>query len=79
MLRLNLFEKNMRSLFVRLFFFIALIPVANTLIASDQNTPYLYVLGVTQDAGYPQAGCYKPHCLPAWQDADLRQNAVSMG
>lgn len=27
---------------------------------------YLYVLGVTQDAGYPQAGCYRAHCLPGW-------------
>lgn len=27
---------------------------------------YLYVLGVAQDAGYPQAGCYRAHCLPGW-------------
>ena len=24
------------------------------------NPPYLFVLGVAQDAGYPQAGCYQP-------------------
>lgn len=41
--------------------------------------PYLYVLGVGQDAGYPQAGCYKTHCLPGWNDASLRRGATSLG
>ena len=31
--------------------------------AADE-APYLYVLGVAQDAGFPQAGCYKSHCMP---------------
>jgi pyrroloquinoline quinone biosynthesis protein B len=46
---------------------------------ADSERPYLYVLGVTQDAGHPQAGCYKEHCMPAWNDARLRQGAVSLG
>ena len=45
---------------------------------ADVGNPYLYVLGVAQDAGYPQAGCYKPHCMPAWEDASLRKAAVSL-
>ncbi len=40
--------------------------------------PYLYVLGVVQDAGYPQAACYHPHCLPGWEDARLRRGATSI-
>ena len=44
----------------------------------SQEPPFLYVLGVTQDAGFPQAGCYQPHCLPAWEDASLRRSATSL-
>ena len=43
------------------------------------QAPYLYVLGVAQDAGYPQAGCYRPHCMPGWEDRNLRRSVVSMG
>ncbi|MEQ1571961.1 MAG: MBL fold metallo-hydrolase [Myxococcota bacterium] len=28
--------------------------------------PELVVLGVTQDGGFPQAGCVRPCCAPAW-------------
>jgi pyrroloquinoline quinone biosynthesis protein B len=46
---------------------------------AGQPTPYLYILGVTQDAGYPQAGCYAPHCLPGWQTPGGQRGAVSLG
>ncbi len=42
------------------------------------DAPYLYILGVVQDAGYPQAGCYRPHCLPGWEDGRLRRGAASI-
>lgn len=42
------------------------------------KAPYLYVLGVAQDAGYPQAGCYQPHCMPGWQNRNLRRGATSI-
>ncbi len=42
------------------------------------DDPYLYVLGIAQDAGYPQAGCYRPHCLRAWTDRDKRRLAASI-
>ena len=48
-------------------------------IRADQTSPYLYILGVVQDAGYPQTGCYEPHCLPAWREPNLRRGAVSFG
>jgi pyrroloquinoline quinone biosynthesis protein B len=47
--------------------------------ANANEAPYLYVLGVAQDAGYPQAGCYAAHCLPGWKDASLRRMPVSLG
>lgn len=45
---------------------------------AESPPPYLYVLGVTQDAGYPQAGCYRPHCMPGWEDRDRRLTASSV-
>lgn len=46
---------------------------------AEEDVPYLYVLGVTQDAGYPQTACYEAHCMPGWQDPSLRRGAVSLG
>ena len=42
------------------------------------NEVYLQVLGITQDAGHPQANCYEPHCMRAWKDATLRRTASSI-
>jgi pyrroloquinoline quinone biosynthesis protein B len=47
-------------------------------VAAD-NAPYLYILGVVQDAGYPQTGCYQPHCMPGWENPDRRRGAASLG
>jgi pyrroloquinoline quinone biosynthesis protein B len=44
----------------------------------DLISPYLYVLGVAQDAAYPQAGCYAEHCMPGWRDPLLRRGATSL-
>ena len=43
--------------------------------ASAGDTTYIQVLGITQDAGYPQANCYQPHCNRAWEDKSLRRTA----
>jgi len=45
---------------------------------AKSSRPYIYILGVGQDAGYPQAGCYKPHCLKGWQDPSARRGATSI-
>jgi pyrroloquinoline quinone biosynthesis protein B len=37
------------------------------------ETSFIEVLGIAQDAGYPQASCYAPHCDRAWVDAALRR------
>jgi len=51
--------------------------IATAVAASDE--PYLYVLGVVQDAGYPQTGCYQPHCMPGWENPDRKRGATSLG
>lgn len=47
--------------------------------AADEQPPYLVVLGVVQDAGYPHIGCYAPHCMPGWQDQALQRGATTLG
>jgi pyrroloquinoline quinone biosynthesis protein B len=46
--------------------------------AAPPSDVYLQVLGVAQDAGYPQSACYKEHCQRAWDDHELRRNVVSL-
>jgi len=48
-------------------------------VAAAENAPYLYVLGIAQDAGYPQTGCYEKHCMPGWENPQLKRGAVSLG
>ncbi len=40
---------------------------------STEKGVQLIVLGIAQDAGYPQAGCKKNCCSPAWKDPKLRR------
>jgi pyrroloquinoline quinone biosynthesis protein B len=40
--------------------------------------PYTIVLGITQDGGYPQAGCSRPDCIAAWRNPKLRQRVASL-
>jgi len=46
--------------------------------ATTGPSPYIYVLGVAQDASFPQAGCYQPRCMPAWENTSLRQKPTSV-
>jgi len=39
---------------------------------------HIQVLGIAQDAGYPQTNCYEPHCMRAWEDRELRLTASSI-
>jgi len=39
----------------------------NTLRPSNLSTPYVVILGIAQDAGFPQIGCEKDQCKRYWQ------------
>lgn len=43
------------------------------------TSPYIIVLGIAQDGGFPQAGCNKDCCKKAWCDYSLRRNVVCLG
>lgn len=49
--------------------------------AQEEPLPevYLLVLGIAQDAGFPQADCQKDCCRAAWADGELRRGVVCLG
>lgn len=74
-----LLEYPMKKPFTKYLLAISTIISASCLAHAENKNPYIFILGVTQDAGFPQSGCYEPHCMPAWQDANRRRGAVSLG
>ena len=43
------------------------------------NSPYVMVLGVAQDAGYPQMNCKKECCSAAWENPALQRTTSCLG
>ena len=41
--------------------------------------PFVVVLGIAQDAGFPQAGCRNDCCAVAWRDASKRKHVSCLG
>lgn len=46
---------------------------------TSQSGTYLKVLGIAQDAGFPQIACKKDCCKAAWQDESLRKRVSCLG
>ena len=42
------------------------------------KSPYIFVLGIGQDAGVPQIGCDSPFCKKAWKDKKLQKMVSSI-
>ena len=42
--------------------------------SDEENKVQLIVLGIAQDAGFPQAACRKSCCAKAWRDKSLRRH-----
>ncbi len=43
------------------------------------NDPYIVVLGIAQDAGYPQAGCNKKCCQEVWEKPEKTEYVSCIG
>ncbi len=43
-----------------------------------EDTVFIQVLGIAQDAGYPQTNCYQPHCMRGWENPELRRMTSSI-
>lgn len=52
--------------------------IAILVLTAKVNAAELLVLGVVQDAGYPQMNCYRPHCMPGWKEKNLRRPATAL-
>lgn len=46
--------------------------------AQNDSKPYILVLGVAQDGGYPHMGCHKQCCTRAWNNDSLKRWVVSL-
>ena len=44
----------------------------------NDSLPYILVLGVAQDGGYPHIGCQKEHCINAIKNDSLQKNVVAL-
>jgi pyrroloquinoline quinone biosynthesis protein B len=61
-----------------IFIFILTLICNNVTLAAPTNEVTVHILGVAQDAGFPQISCYKPHCMPGWEDKLKRRTATSI-
>ncbi len=57
---------------------LSLILLSLPALSAAQPDVYLQVLGIAQDAGYPQTSCYQEHCMRAWENRELRRLASSI-
>lgn len=69
-MKLNFIKQIVTAVFITL---------CSNAVYADGTDPYLYILGIAQDAGYPQTGCYEKHCISGWKNPELRHGAVSLG
>lgn len=58
--------------------FISAVAVFVAVPAYADDSVSIHVLGIAQDAGYPQAGCYEAHCMLGWEDRDARISASAI-
>lgn len=76
---MNITTQRLRKSWIFGGFIASLVLLSNPLHAQDDTqSPFVYVLGTAQDAGYPQAGCRKECCQDAWQDPSLARHATSL-
>jgi pyrroloquinoline quinone biosynthesis protein B len=68
----------MKNQLLALFLSLFACTMTSNIASAASDSPYLYILGVTQDAGFPQIGCYAPHCMPGWSNPALRRSATSL-
>jgi pyrroloquinoline quinone biosynthesis protein B len=57
---------------------VGLILLVSHLLDASAQDPYMIVLGVAQDGGYPHLACSKDCCTAAWKDPGLKRMVVSL-
>ena len=59
-------------------FLIILVFFCTQLFSQTDTLPYVQILGVAQDGGYPHFGCEKECCKKAWKDVSKKRFVVSL-
>src|SRR5688572_22188790 len=62
-----------KAIFFFPFLIIACTSVEEKVLPELPKEPFIIVLGIAQDAGYPQAGCYKDCCKGIWNRPEKRK------
>ena len=70
--------KNKRCLLTRYIYYVALLLLCAVPVFAQSETPYLLVLGIAQDGGYPHIGCTKKCCTQAWEHPATKRHVVSL-
>jgi pyrroloquinoline quinone biosynthesis protein B len=52
--------------------------VCSNIFASTDSLPSIIILGIAQDAGYPQAGCHDICCTAAWSAPEKKRLVTSL-
>lgn len=52
---------------------------ATTTPIAPRSAPYVVVLGIAQDGGYPQAGCRRPDCIERFEGEREGERVASLG
>ena len=65
--------------FLYIFLLLVIFSNVESRASNQQSSVELIILGVAQDAGYPQINCYQEHCIPGWEDYQKRKLATSLG
>jgi pyrroloquinoline quinone biosynthesis protein B len=52
-------------------------PASNS--TSERSDQFITILGIAQDAGFPQAGCKKENCQLVWDGKEEKRHVVSLG
>jgi pyrroloquinoline quinone biosynthesis protein B len=60
-------------------FLIALLAACRTATVAPPTDPYVVVLGIAQDGGYPQAGCRRDDCVERFEGRGARAMVASLG
>lgn len=71
------FRKNFAALNKLQILLVASVLLVTTMSLNAQD-PFIMVLGVAQDGGYPHLGCEKECCEAAWENPGLKRFVVSL-
>ncbi len=75
--KMGIGDKRSAAIFLLAVFLSGSCRITNTTRAPD--SPFLVVLGIAQDGGYPHPGCEKECCRPAWGNPALGKMVACLG